>query len=247
MRLEDVADVRVAPTPNLIEREGASRFIDVSAGVSGRSIGAVVRDVERSLQAIDFPLEYHPELLGEFAEQEAARTRVIVFAIAAAIAAFLLLQAAFGSWSLALVAFIAFLSALAGGTLATLAGGGVVSLGSLVGFVAVLGIAARNGILLISHYRHLERHEGEAFGPELIQRGSQDRFGPILITAVAMALAIVPILVLGDIPGLEIARPMAIVILGGLATSTLLNLFVVPSSYLRLGRNREATLRLETA
>ena len=128
--------------------------------------------------------------------------------------------------------------ALVGGVLAAAATGGVLSLGSLVGFFAVLGIAARNGILLISHCQHLEREEGMAFGPELVRRGARERLAPILMTTLATGLALVPLVVLGEIPGHEIEHPMAIVILGGLVTSTLLNLLVLPSLYLALGRRR---------
>jgi Cu/Ag efflux pump CusA len=126
--------------------------------------------------------------------------------------------------------------ALVGGILAAVAGGGVLSIGSLLGFFAVFGIAARNGILLINHCQHLQRFEGEAFGPALVLRGARERLSPILMTSLATGLAVVPLVVLGDLPGHEIEYPMALVILGGLVTSTLLNLFVVPSLYLRFGR-----------
>jgi Cu/Ag efflux pump CusA len=123
-----------------------------------------------------------------------------------------------------------------GGALAAAAGGGVISLGSIVGFLTVLGISARNGILMINHFQHLEREEGESFGPELVLRGSRERLSPILMTALATGLALVPLALAGQIPGNEIEHPMALVILGGLLTSTLLNLFVLPSLYLRFGR-----------
>jgi Cu/Ag efflux pump CusA len=113
---------------------------------------------------------------------------------------------------------------------------GTITLGALVGFFTVLGIAARNGILLVSHFRHLEQVEGEPFGPELVIRGASERLSPILMTALATALALVPLVIYGDRPGQEIEYPMAVVILGGLATSTLLNLFVLPVLYLRMGR-----------
>ena len=114
--------------------------------------------------------------------------------------------------------------------------GGVLSLGSLVGFVTVLGIAARNGIMLVSHYRHLEQQEGMPFGPELVMRGAEERLAPILMTALVTALALVPIVVGGDRPGHEIEHPMAVVILGGLVTSTVLNLFLLPAIYLRYAK-----------
>ena len=199
--------------------------------MSGRDLGSVVDDVERRLKEIQFPLEYHPELVGEYAERQAAQTRLLAYAVAAALGIFLLLQAAFGSWRLAIMAFLALPSALVGGVLAAFLGSGVISLGSLVGFLTVLGIAARNGILLIHHCQHLEREEGEAFGPGLVLRGARERLRPILMTALTTGLAISPLVLFGEIPGLEIVHPMAVVILGGLVTSTLLNLFVVPVLY----------------
>ena len=120
-------------------------------------------------------------------------------------------------------------------------GDGILSLGSLVGFLTVFGIAARNGILMISHFQHLERDEGQEFGPELVLRGAQERLAPIMMTALATGLALVPLAVVGGIPGHEIEHPMAIVILGGLVTATLMNLFVLPSLYLRFGRDRRET------
>jgi Cu/Ag efflux pump CusA len=124
--------------------------------------------------------------------------------------------------------------------LAVWLGDGILSLGSLVGFLTVFGIAARNGILMVSHFQHLEREEGVPFGPALVLRGAKERLAPILMTACATGLALVPLAVAGSIPGHEIEHPMAIVILGGLVTSTLLNLFVLPSLYLRFGRSRKA-------
>ncbi len=131
--------------------------------------------------------------------------------------------------------------ALVGGVIAAFLGGGVVSLGSLVGFFTVFGIAARNGILLINHFQHLEREEGMTFGRDLVLRGARERLSPILMTSLAMGLALIPLVAFGERPGQEIEYPLAIVILGGLVTSTLLNLFVTPSLYLRFGRSRPET------
>jgi Cu/Ag efflux pump CusA len=238
VRLNQVADVRVAATPGHISHEGLSRRIDVDANVEGRDLGSVYRDVEAALAGIEWPQEYHPELLGEYVERQAAQDRLLLFAIAAAIGVFLLLQASFGSTRLAILSFLTLPSALVGGVLATWLGTGVVSLGSLVGFFTVLGIAARNGIMMINHFQHLEREEGEPFGPGLVIRGARERLAPILMTALATGLALVPLAIAGDRPGHEIEHPLAIVILGGLITSTLLNLFVVPSLYLRFGKRR---------
>ncbi|MBV9689789.1 MAG: efflux RND transporter permease subunit [Ktedonobacteraceae bacterium] len=238
VRLGDVANVSILPTPNLIEREHNSRRIDVSLNAHGRDLGAVVRDVKQRLSGVKFPLGYHAEMLGAYEERQAAQSQLLGFGIAAAIGVFLLLQAAFGNWRLAALVFFTLPSALVGGVLAAFATGGVISVGSLVGFFTVFGVAARNGIMLINHYQHLERQEGEPFGPELVVRGARERLAPILMTALAAGLALVPLVISGDIPGHEIEHPMAIVILGGLVTSTVLNLFIVPSLYLRFGRNK---------
>jgi CzcA family heavy metal efflux pump len=243
VRLGDVATVAVKPTPNVVERDNNSRRIDVGANVRGRDLGSVAREVDRSVKAIQFPRGYDATVLGEYQERQAAQRRLMVFAIGAAIAILLLLQAAFGSFRLAALSLLTLPMALVGGVLAAYLGGGIISLGSLVGFFTVMGIAARNGILMINHFQHLERYEGETFGPALVLRGARERLSPILMTALATGLAVVPLVITGDIPGHEIEHPLAIVILGGLFTSTLLNLFVVPSLYLRFGRRRNQPVR----
>jgi CzcA family heavy metal efflux pump len=238
VRLGDVAEVRIRPTPNVVHHEHLSRSIDVAAGVSGRDLGAVAREVERRLGGVQFPIGYHAELLGEYKERKAAANRMFIFGIGAAIVIFALLQASFGTWRLATLSFLTLPIALVGGALAAFVFGRTLSLGSLVGFYTVFGIAARNGILMINHFQHLERHEGETFGRALVLRGALERLSPILMTSLATGLALIPLVVAGEIPGHEIEYPLAIVILGGLVTSTLLNLFVVPSLYLRFGKGR---------
>jgi Cu/Ag efflux pump CusA len=128
--------------------------------------------------------------------------------------------------------------ALVGGAFAAYLGDGVISLGSMVGFLTVIGIVARNGIMLISHYQHLENEEGVAFGPALVLQGAKERLVPIMMTVLTTGLALVPLILAGSIPGQEIEHPMAVVILGGLLASTFINLFVVPSLYLRFGKSR---------
>ena len=238
VRLAEVADVSVKPTPDAIEHEGLSRRHDVGGNVRGRDLGSVVGDVERRLRDVKFPLGYRAEVLGEYAERQAAQRHLLTFSVAAVIGVYLLLVTSFGSWRLATLSFLTLPSALVGGVLAAYFADGVISLGSLVGFFTILGIAARNGIMMINHFQHLERHEGEAFGPGLVVRGARERLSPILMTTLACGLAIVPLVVAGNIPGNEIEHPLAIVVLGGLVTSTLLNLFVVPSLYLRFGKSR---------
>ncbi len=233
--LKAVADVTVEPTPNAISREDNSRSIDVSLSPDGRSLGAVAADVDRTLAAVDLPVGYHTSVLGEYEERKTAVRRMTLLGVGAAIGIFLMLQASFGRTKLAGLSFLTLPFALVGGVLAAAWTGGIISLGSLVGFFTVFGIAARNGILLINHYQHLQREEGMPFGAELVLRGARERLAPILMTALATGLALVPLVISGEIPGAEIEYPMAIVILGGLVTSTLLNLFVVPSVYLRYG------------
>jgi Cu/Ag efflux pump CusA len=233
--LAELADVRIVPSPVIIKRDVVSRFVDVGVTVSGRSLAAVAADVERSLQAVEFPLEYHAEVLDDSAAQQAAQRRIVAIAVAVVIGMFLLMQASFESWRLAFVTLATWPIALAGGVLAALIGGAVFSLGSLFGFLAVLAIVARNGIVLINHFQHLAQHEGEEFGPELVLRGALERMAPVLMTALATGLALLPLIVAGNIAGYEIVRPMAIVILGGLITSALLNLFIMPTLYLRFG------------
>jgi CzcA family heavy metal efflux pump len=235
VHLDQVADVRIAPTPNVIEHENLKRRIDVGANVRGRDLGSVVDEVEDRVDEIPFPHGYYPELLGEYAERQAVQNRMVVWAIVAVIAIFILLQTSFKSARLATLSFVLLPSALVGGVLAAYLGDGVISLGSLVGFLTVLGISARNGILMINHFQHLEQREGVTFGSELVMRGARERLAPILMTASTTGLALVPLVFAGSIPGNEIEHPMAVVILGGLVTSTLLNLFIVPSLYLRFG------------
>jgi len=240
VQLQQVADVSIRPTPNVVEHENLHRRIGVKANVRGRDLGSIVDEVEDALHKVKFPLGYYPELVGEYAERQAAQKNLLSVSIVAAIGVFLLLLTSFGSVRLALLSFLTLPSALVGGVLAAYLGDGVLSLGSLIGFLTVLGIAARNGILLIDHCQHLRRYEGEAFGPALVLRGARERLSPILMTTLATGLAIVPLVVAGNLPGHEIEHPMAVVILGGLFTSTLLNLFVVPSLYLRFGREASA-------
>ncbi|MCW2914322.1 MAG: acriflavin resistance protein [Actinomycetia bacterium] len=241
VRLGDVARVNVRPVPNVIERENDSRRIDVAAGVRGRDLGSTVKDVTDALDDVAFPRGYHAEVLGEYKERQAAQSRMLELATVAGVAILLLLHASFGSWRPTGLVFLTLPLALVGGVLAAYLGGGIIELGSLVGFFTVFGIAARNGILLISHWQHLEEQEGETFGPALVLRGARERLSPILMTSLATGLAVVPLVILGNRPGHEIEYPLAIVILGGLLTSTLLNLFVVPSLYLRFSRRRRDT------
>ncbi|MGH9036822.1 MAG: efflux RND transporter permease subunit, partial [Acidimicrobiia bacterium] len=175
-------------------------------------------------------------VLGDYQEDQITRKRTLIVAMASALAMFFLLQAACSSWRLAGLTFLTLPLALTGGAVAAFAAGGrEVSLGSLIGFLAVLAVAARNGVLLLRHYQHLQHVEGAPFGVDLVLRGARERAAPILTTAVTVALAFVPFALRGLIPGQELVQPMAVVVLGGLVTSTLVSLFVVPALYLRFG------------
>jgi Cu/Ag efflux pump CusA len=237
--LSRVAHLQVKPAPNVIHHEGTSRSIDVAAGVAGRDLGSVARDVEERLENVNYPLGYHADLLGEYKERQSAQKSLGLFGIGAAIGIFLLLQASFRSFRLAWLSFLTLPMALVGGVLAAYIGGGILSLGSLVGFFTVFGIAARNGILMINHFQHLEREEDEPFGSGLVLRGARERLSPILMTTLATGLALVPLVIAGNAPGHEIEHPLAVVVEGGLVTSTLLNLFVLPVLYLRFAKRRE--------
>ena len=234
--LGSVSTVEVTATPNEITRENGSRRIDVTSNVRGRDLGAVAQDIESQLASLSFPQGYYARVMGEYAERQASSNRLTLLGVIAVAAIFLILLADFGSARVAMLVFLTLPFALVGAVLAAFATGGVLSLGSLVGLVTVIGISARNGIMLISHYQHLEQQEGMSFGRELILRGSEERLAPILMTALATGLALVPIVFGGTRAGYEIEHPLAVVILGGLMTSTLLNLFIVPVLYLRYGR-----------
>jgi CzcA family heavy metal efflux pump len=234
--LSSVADVVITPTPNEITRENGSRRIDVTSNVRGRDLGAVARDLQTALAGVQFQQGYYAEVMGEYAERQASANRLMLASVAALAGIFLVLLVDFQSPRLAAMVFLTLPFALVGAIVAVLITSGVLSLGSLVGLVTVIGIAARNGIMLVSHYRHLELKEGMAFGRDLVLRGSEERIAPILMTALATGLALLPIVLGGDAAGYEIEHPLAVVILGGLVTSTLLNLFIVPAIYLRYGR-----------
>jgi len=242
VRLEEVADVRIATSPTVIRREGVSPYLDIVFNLQGRDAQAVISDVRAAIQNFPFPLEYHAVVLEDYATRQATQQRQIITWVVAAIGIFLLLHASFGSWRLAATTILTLPAALAGGVLAALLGGSFFSFVSLFGYLAILGIAVRNVVMTMYHYQRLEQQEGENSRQELVLRGSRERIAPILMTALATGAALLPFVLFGDTPGLEIVRPTAIIILGGLVTSTLVSLFVIPSLYLRFGSHIEADL-----
>jgi len=238
VRLGEVADVRIAPAPTVINREAISPYLDVVFSISGRNVSAVLADVEAAMQSYPFPLEYHAEVQHDYLTQQGTQEGILLSGIIALIGIFLLMQSASASWRMGLATFMTLPAMLVGGLLAAFLTGSTISSVSLFGLYAVLGIGMRHAILLVRHYHLLER-DGETFGSDLVLQGSGERFTPMVMTTLATALALLPFVIFGVAPGYEIVRPIAIVILGGLLTTTLLNLFVIPSLYLRFGEVRE--------
>jgi Cu/Ag efflux pump CusA len=248
VRLDQVADVSIQAGPVAIQREGVFRFVDVVGSVNGRDLASVMADVEDRVAGVAFPLEFRAEVLAGSLERQAELTGLIVIAVASAVLILLLLQAAFNSWRRALLVFLALPTALVGAALGAIVTGGVVSIGVVAGMLGVLALAARNGIVMVDRYQELEGAPDAELKPELILDGARERLSPVLATAAATTLAFAPFIVLGGLPGLEILRPMAIVMIGGVATSTLFTLFLVPAVYFRSGPSPEpdaATERVE--
>jgi CzcA family heavy metal efflux pump len=239
VRIRDVADVRIMPAANEIRRENGSRRIDVTMNIaSSGDLGGVAREVEKKIKALQFAQGYYPEFLGEYAALQQSQQRLYFLGTLCFLGILFLIWLEFRSLRLTALLAVSLPFALLGGVIAVLLSGGTMSLGALVGFVTVLGISARNGIMLVSHYRHLETREGEEFGPAMIIRGAEERLAPILMTASCAALALLPLVVRGDLPGHEIEHPMALVILGGLVSSTVLNLLLMPTLYARFAHQQ---------
>lgn len=240
VRVGDIAKVTMESDPYLLKRQNSSRYIDVTTNVEGRDLGSVVEEIQEGLSTVRFSTGSHYELLGEYVERQSVQNRLFTTAILALILILGLLKLAVGKWRLAILLFLTLPMALVGGILAIWLTGGVVSIGSLVGLFTVYGLANGNGILLLNHCEHLEQQEGETFGPRMVLRGARERLAPILMTSLCIGLGLLPLAFGGDIPGHEIEFPLAVVIIGGIFTSTLLTLFVLPSLYLRFGRKMNA-------
>ena len=246
VRLAEVAQVRLEPATSIIRRHGVSRRIDVEAEVGGRSVAAVAGEVTARIRQMSFPLEYHAEVLGEHVAPRAALRSVGGYLVAAAALIFGLLQAALGSWRLAALSALGVPVALLGCAVAVVLDGGVVSLGALLGCVTVLGLTVRTGIMMVRRFQALERREGEPFGEALVRRGVRELFPSTVAALVATGALVLPFVALGDVAGLEIAHPMAVAILGGLVSSALVTLLLIPALYLRFGAGTAAdTLGLE--
>ena len=235
--LSHVAHVDRTVGPNLINRERASRRIVVMANTEGRDIRGVIDDIQsRVREDVDVPDGYNIQYGGEFESEAKASRTVLLLSGLALMAMFVLMWMAFGSVSRSLLVMLSLPLSLIGGVAVVWWTGGILTVASMVGFITLFGIAARNGIMLVSHYDHLRTHEGADLR-EAVHRGSLERVVPILMTAMTSALALAPLAWALDEPGNEIQAPMALVILGGLVTSTLLNLAVVPAAYVKIARS----------
>jgi CzcA family heavy metal efflux pump len=232
-----VAAIENLPGPNQILRENTKRRIVIGANVAGRDLGSVVGDIQQTIAAqVKLPEGYFVEYGGQFqASQEATRT-LSTLTLFSLVAIFFLLIKALGDWRSALQVMINIPLALIGAVIAMLLTGGVFSIATLVGFISLVGITSRNGIMMISHYLHLMREEGEDFTEAMIIRGSLERLVPVMMTALTAGLSLLPLAIAADAPGKEILHPLAVVVLGGILTSTLLDQIVTPAVFYKFGR-----------
>jgi CzcA family heavy metal efflux pump len=232
-----VADVREAKGPNVINRENTQRRIVIGANTSVRDLESLVRQWQAAVaENVKLPEGYFVSFEGEYVAQQQAAKRIAFFFSLVLGVVLLLLYGYFRSVSLALQVMLNIPLALMGGLTLTWLLIDNISIATLVGFIAVGGVAARNGIMMISHYLHLMRHEGEEFSERMIIRGTQERLVPVLMTALAAGTALIPLLLAAHEPGKEILHPVAVVIVGGLVSSTLLDLIVTPAVFWLIGR-----------
>ncbi len=234
--LSQVAEIARTVGRDAVGHDGARRLQTVTVNPAGRDVASFTTELEHRLARLRLPAGVYSEIGGTAGERRAAQGELIIRGLLVAAAILILLVLAFGDMRRLLLVLVNLPFALVGGVIAVAASGGWLSLGSLVGFVTLFGISARNSIMLISHYDHLVQFEGAVWGPETAVRGAQERLGPILMTALVTGLALLPLVIGSGDPGREIEGPLAIVIVGGLVTSTLLNLFVLPTLALKFGR-----------
>jgi CzcA family heavy metal efflux pump len=235
--LEAIADIREDRGPNFINRENGRRKIVVSANVAGRDLRSVVDGIQEAINSsVELPAGYSIEYGGQFESEAAASRRLLWLGLTVVMGILVLLSAAFRSVSDAVIIMINLPLALIGGAAGVFLSGGVLSVASIIGFIALFGIATRNGIMMVSHIRHLVEEEGISSFREAVLQGAKERLVPILMTAMASGLALVPLALRGQHPGAELEAPMAIVILFGLLSATALNMVVVPLAYLKFSR-----------
>lgn len=231
VRLGDIATVQVTPSPTVIKHDDTSRAVDVTANVRGRSLSSVLDQVRSRVSTVTMPLEYRAEVLSDGAARQDTAWRVAGLGLVVLTGIFLLLQAAFRSWRLATMALLTLPLALVGGVVVAWPVGGLTSLSAVIGLLMVFGIAARNVVVLVRSFQVAEQSQER--NVELVTQVTRQRVGPVVLTAVTVAGVLVPVLLLGNVAGLEVLRPLAAVALGGLVTSTALTLLIVPALYLR--------------
>jgi Cu/Ag efflux pump CusA len=246
VRLGDVATVKVAAQPTVIAHDGTLRTVDVTATVQGRDLGSVLNDVRDRVRTTPMPLEYHAQVLDNLEQQQSRTLQIAGLALVVAVVALLLLQAALGSWRMAGLVLVTLPLAGAGGVLTASLGNDFMTLGALVGFFTVLGIAARNGVVLVGSYRATGTLTGDD-RTDAVLKVTRERAGGILLTAVATAAIVLPPALFGKLPGAEVLHPLALAVIGGLVTSTLLALLVLPALYLRLAPSAQPPVEGEPA
>jgi len=245
--LSQLATVKRETGPNTINRENVSRRIVIQANVEGRDLNSVVTELQSKMkpQQTDWPRGYYLEYGGQFQSQQSAMARILLIGVFTIIGIFLVLNVALKSWGLALQVMVNLPLALVGGVIAVFMTGGVLSVASMVGFITLFGIATRNGIMMLSHYDHLMKEEGETFSQDMIVRGTLERLSPVLMTALAAAFGLLPLALSQGEPGKELLQPIAVVILGGLVSSTLLDQIVTPALFWLFGKKELAAAKSE--
>jgi CzcA family heavy metal efflux pump len=245
--IAQIAEVRVDQGPNTLNRENVQRRIIIQANVADRDLGSVINDVRAAIGSnVQLPQGYFVQYGGQFEAQEKASRLILLLSIVAIGGIFLLLFIALKSARAAVLVMANLPLALIGGVVMVFLSGGTLSIASLVGFITLFGIATRNGIMLISHYQHLMEEEGVSFRDAIVQ-GSMERLSPILMTALVTGVGLIPLAIGVGEPGKEIQQPMAVVILGGIVTSTFLNMIVIPALYLKYGREQVKAVSKEFA
>jgi Cu/Ag efflux pump CusA len=235
--LESIAHIEYEKGINSVSHENGQRRIVVSANVQGRDLGSTVADIQQAIDTkVHFPQGYFLQYGGQFEAQKEASRLIGILSIFAMLGIFLVLFAHFRSWRIVAQVMLNIPLALVGSVAAVWLTGGTFSVATLVGFITLTGIASRNGIMMISHYLHLMEHEGEKFDQQMIIRGSLERLVPVLMTALVAALALIPLTLDPQAAGKEILYPVATVILGGLLSSTLLDMIVTPTVFWAWGR-----------
>lgn len=232
-----VAHVREGRGPNVINRDNGARRIVLSANTSGRDLGGIVRKLQADIaEKLPLPEGYYVSFQGEYQAQQAASSRIALLSVLALVVMVFLLQGYFRSGMLVAQVMINIPLAFAGGLFLTWLVVGEISIATLVGLITLAGVAGRNTIMMIAHYLHLMKHEGEEFTREMVIRGSLERLVPVLMTALSAGLALVPLCLAAGEPGKEILHPVAVVIVGGLVSSTLLDMLVTPCVFWHFGR-----------